>query len=60
MLTVSDIVDVSGLPVNVTVGGEYFPLSPADGPAWSVRVAMAFLFRIRRKHEGSSTRGGTE
>jgi hypothetical protein len=56
MLTVSDIADVSGLPVNVTVGAEYFALSPANGPSWSVRIAMAFLFRIRRKQES----GGNE
>jgi hypothetical protein len=51
MFTVSEVADVSGLPVNVLLGAEYFALSPANGPAWSVRVAMAFLFRIRRKED---------
>jgi hypothetical protein len=49
MFTVSNVTNVSGLPVNVQLGAEYFAVSPANGPAWSVRVAMALLFPIHRE-----------
>ncbi len=51
MLTVSEVTNVGEVPINALLGAEYFAVSPANGPAWSVRLAAAFLFPIKRKED---------
>ena len=43
-VSVSQLVKISGKPVQFSFGGRYYAEKPDNGPEWGLRVAVTFLF----------------